>query len=183
MQYSTARMSLGRSSTPGSPPRLANARLRAAGKESPAFRWGRRAAPNWGESSRRAVSRRRASSAVSAPKERPSTPNRSKISTAPPAKPSADRRLTVTGSSSTRSAPASSAGPGPHLPGKHRRLPPLHIEPAHETHHGRLRMLHTQVRQLPGMAQMQGIVLTNDAHCPHRRDPPGFFQKIPKKDL
>lgn len=44
-------------------------------------------------------------------------------------------------------------------------------------------MLHTQVRQLPGMAQMQGIVLTNDAHCPHRRDPPGFFQKIPKKDL
>lgn len=181
LQYSTARMSLGRSSTAGSPPRSFRARLRAAGKDRPSSRWGRRASPNWGERSCRAVSKRVSRSAVSAPKEMPSTPSRSRISTPPAAKPSADRRLTVTGQLQHQVRPGKQGRPGPHLSGEYRRLAPLNIQPTHETHHCHLWVLLPEKGQLPGMAQMKGIVFANNAHCPHRRDPPVFFKNFQRK--
>ena len=77
--------------------------------------------------------------------------------------------------------PGKQGRPGPHLPGEYRRLAPLNIQPTHETYHCRLWVLLPEKGQLPGMAQMKGIVFANNAHCPHRRDPPVFFKNFQRK--
>ena len=108
LQYSTARMSLGRRRHSARPPIWARAWALAAGKLRPSFRFHRRYSVKSRRSSSRAVSRI-SSSGDSAPKHRAVAPAFARISTPPAAKPSAEDRHTPTGSSSTRSAPAFSA--------------------------------------------------------------------------
>ena len=108
LQYSTPRISLGRESSSGDTPIRSKAFCRAAGKEIPRSSSSRSRDENAGWHSARAVSIRFSPWAVSVPKHRVSH-SRSRIRTPPAANPSAEDRLTVTGSSTTRSAPQATA--------------------------------------------------------------------------
>ena len=108
LQYSMARMLLGWVTSPPSRPISSSAACRAAGKESPLSSWARSRGGNSSLSKAPAVSSRAAESSDSAPKHK-LWQKEDKISTPRAAKPSAEDRAAVTGSSSTRSAPQETA--------------------------------------------------------------------------
>ena len=78
--------------------------------------------------------------------------------------------------------PGQKGGFGPNRPVKDRRLAPLHIKSAHETHHRRLGSHPPDCLQLPGMAQVKRVILTDDSHRPHH-ETSHFLKKIPRKGL
>lgn len=172
LQYSTARMSLGRRRISPDSPICARASARAAGKDLPPSSSRRSRGEKSSESSARAVSIRSSASPVSAPKQRVSH-SLDRMPTPPAANPSAEDRLTVVGSSTTRSAPqatAAFAGGFIHDGGR----APLDVIAAHGAHNGGFpAKLRLDPVELLAVACMKGVIFGNDTNG--FQNSPSFF--------